>query len=105
MSMAEVPNPMPSLICRSRPETRLEVAPCPRYAAVVSTTAEKLFEKAQALPEPAQVALLKLAEVMATTPPAAAPPKPKPQFGSARGLITIGPDFDEPLEDFKPYME
>ena len=101
--MAEVPNPMPSLICRSRHETRLEVSPCPRYAAVVST-AEKLFEKAQALPESAQAALLKLVEVLATTPPAAAP-KPKPQFGSARGLITIGPDFDEPLEDFKTYME
>ena len=25
------------------------------------------------------------------------------QFGWARGLITIAPDFDEPLEDFKEY--
>lgn len=31
--------------------------------------------------------------------------KPQPQFGSARGLITISDDFDEPLEDFKEYME
>jgi prevent-host-death family protein len=31
--------------------------------------------------------------------------KPRPQFGSARGLITIPDDFDEPLEDFKEYME
>ncbi len=68
------------------------------------STAEKLFEKAQALPEPAQAALLKLVEALATTTPVA-PAKPRPQFGSARGLITIGPDFDEPLEDFKPYME
>ena len=30
--------------------------------------------------------------------------KPRPQFGSARGLITIPDDFDEPLEDFKEYM-
>ena len=26
------------------------------------------------------------------------------QFGSARGLISMSPDFDEPLEDFKDYM-
>ena len=27
----------------------------------------------------------------------------KRQFGSAKGLITMAPDFDEPLEDFKEY--
>lgn len=26
------------------------------------------------------------------------------QFGCAKGLIEIRPDFDEPLEDFKEYM-
>lgn len=26
------------------------------------------------------------------------------QFGSARGLIEISDDFDEPLEDFRDYM-
>lgn len=25
-------------------------------------------------------------------------------FGSAKGLFTMSDDFDEPLEDFKPYM-
>ncbi|BAY25866.1 hypothetical protein NIES2100_56740 [Calothrix sp. NIES-2100] len=34
-----------------------------------------------------------------------APVKRRPQFGSAKGLITISDDFDEPLEDFKEYME
>ena len=29
----------------------------------------------------------------------------KRQFGSARGLISMAPDFDEPLEDFREYME
>ncbi len=29
----------------------------------------------------------------------------KRQFGSAKGLISMAPDFDEPLEDFKEYME
>lgn len=29
---------------------------------------------------------------------------PVPKFGSARGLIEIADDFDEPLEDFREYM-
>ena len=66
------------------------------------STAEKIFEKAQALPEPTQTALLNLIESIAEKKPS---DKPKPKAGSAKGLIHIGPDFDEPLEDFKPYME
>lgn len=30
-------------------------------------------------------------------------PQLRPQFGSAKGLITIADDFDEPLEDFAEY--
>jgi antitoxin (DNA-binding transcriptional repressor) of toxin-antitoxin stability system len=30
--------------------------------------------------------------------------KPRPQFGSAKGLISISNDFNEPLEDFAEYM-
>jgi len=30
---------------------------------------------------------------------------PHPQFGSARGLITMSEDFDEPLEEFEEYMK
>ncbi len=29
----------------------------------------------------------------------------KRQFGSAKGLISMAPDFDAPLEEFKEYME
>jgi len=29
---------------------------------------------------------------------------PHPVFGSARGLVQIGPDFDEPLEGLEEYM-
>jgi prevent-host-death family protein len=36
---------------------------------------------------------------------AIAKPLRKPQFGSAKGLFTISEDFDEPLEDFKEYMQ
>jgi prevent-host-death family protein len=32
------------------------------------------------------------------------PVKHRRQPGSAKGLITISDDFDEPLEDFKDYM-
>lgn len=31
-------------------------------------------------------------------------PKPPRQRGSAKGLITIADDFDDPLEDFAEYM-
>jgi antitoxin (DNA-binding transcriptional repressor) of toxin-antitoxin stability system len=29
--------------------------------------------------------------------------KPRPQFGSAKGLISMSDDFGEPLEDFAEY--
>ena len=29
----------------------------------------------------------------------------KPQFGCAKGKFRMSADFDEPLEDFKEYME
>jgi antitoxin (DNA-binding transcriptional repressor) of toxin-antitoxin stability system len=31
--------------------------------------------------------------------------KPRPKFGSAKGLVWMSDDFDEPLEEFKEYME
>jgi hypothetical protein len=30
--------------------------------------------------------------------------KKKSNFGSAKGLIIMSDDFDDPIEDFKPYM-
>lgn len=30
--------------------------------------------------------------------------KPKPVFGSGKGMFIMSPDFDDPLEDFKDYM-
>ena len=30
--------------------------------------------------------------------------RPKPKFGSARGMFKMNADFDEPLDDFKDYM-
>jgi antitoxin (DNA-binding transcriptional repressor) of toxin-antitoxin stability system len=34
----------------------------------------------------------------------ALPRIPQPTFGSARGLVYIGPDFDDPIEGFEEYM-
>ena len=31
--------------------------------------------------------------------------KSRPRFGSAKGTMTIAADFDEPLEEFREYME
>ena len=67
------------------------------------STAEQIFEKTQSLPQPAQKVLLQIVELLASQPGPAGNAAPK--AGSAKGLIEIGPDFDEPLEDFKPYME
>lgn len=30
--------------------------------------------------------------------------RPRPQFGSAKGLITMSDGFDEPLRDFEEYL-
>ena len=32
-------------------------------------------------------------------------PKPKPVFGSAKGLLRIADDFDAPLDDFAEYAK
>ena len=31
--------------------------------------------------------------------------KPRPQFGSAKGLFVMAEDFDQPLEDFDEYRK
>ena len=67
------------------------------------SVAEQIFMKAQVLPEPAQKTLLDLVDKLARQNVVSKFPAPK--AGSAKGLIHIAPDFDEPLEDFKPYME
>lgn len=31
--------------------------------------------------------------------------RPKAQFGCAKGMIEMADDFDEPIDDFNPYMQ
>ena len=35
--------------------------------------------------------------------PDPSPERPRPRFGSAKGLVTVPPDFDAPLDDFAEY--
>ena len=66
------------------------------------STAEKVYQKTQVLPEPAQKAVLDFVEKLGGENPTA---RPAPKAGSAKGLVQVAADFDEPLEDFKPYTE
>lgn len=48
--------------------------------------------------------LIRTGEELAVQLVPRAPKKRTRQFGSARNLITMEPDFDEPLEEFGEYM-
>ena len=67
------------------------------------STPERIFTKAKTLPESAQAAVLQIIELLGQQPPASGLPSIKP--GSAKGLITMSEDFDEPLADFELYMK
>ena len=65
-----------------------------------------LYNKLNNLPDPmkAEVAdFIEFLENKAKKQAKAATIKPK--FGSAKGMFVMHEDFDEPLEDFKEYME
>ncbi len=51
-----------------------------------------------------QVVIMKGSEAVAQILPVPKT-KPKPIFGSAKGLIKISDDFDEPIDDFTEYMK
>ena len=69
---------------------------------VCVSTAEKVYQKTQVLPEPAQKVVLDFVEKLSGQTSAT---KPAPKAGSAKGLVQVAADFDAPLEDFKPYSE
>ncbi|HXI71912.1 MAG TPA: DUF2281 domain-containing protein [Verrucomicrobiae bacterium] len=60
------------------------------------SVAEQIFEKAQVLPESAQKTVLDLVDKLARQNAASPPTAPK--AGSAKGLVHMAPDFDQPLE-------
>jgi len=68
-----------------------------------------LYSKLECLPEHLKQQVLDYIEFLLSREPQEPPlpeeaPKFKPGFGGAKGMITMSPDFDEPLEDFKEYM-
>lgn len=66
----------------------------------------ELFSQIQTLPEPLQqevadfVAFLHFKQEKVNAPSN----RPKPVFGSAKGMFKLADDFDAPLEDFAEYM-
>ena len=67
------------------------------------STAELIFDKAKMLPESAQTAVLEMVELLGKQAPVE--PTAVIQPGSAKELITVADDFDQPLPDLEPYME
>lgn len=71
----------------------------------MTTLLEKAVSKASALPEEQQDALAQILldemDKMASSPSKL---RRQPVFGSAKGLIKMSDDFDDPIEGFEPYM-
>ena len=65
-----------------------------------------LYSKLSALPQHLRAEVADFIDYLATkyqdNQPASS--RPKPQFGSGRGMFVMHDDFDEPLEDFDEYM-
>lgn len=62
-----------------------------------------LYSKLNQLPENLKSEVLDFIDFLLTKPKE--PKKPQyPKFGSAKGMIIMKDDFDEPLDDFKEYM-
>ena len=65
---------------------------------------QNVFEILQNLPKHLQQEITDFAEFVAKKYQTKTPKKKKSNLGSAKGLIIMSEDFDEPLEDFKEYM-
>ncbi len=74
--------------------------------ALLEKAVETVLAHAALLPDAQQDAIaLKLQQTLAEwTQPLPLPPddqKPRPRFGSAKGMFTLSPDFDDPITDFE----
>ncbi len=63
-----------------------------------------LYNKIASLPENMKQRVLDFIEALAMQNNNSQK-KTGPQFGSAKGMFIMHPDFEEPLEDFKEYMQ
>lgn len=64
---------------------------------------EKLLEKIASLPEELKHEVADFVDFLLNKTKEELPVKQR-QFGYAKGMFVMKPDFDEPLEDFKDYM-
>ena len=72
--------------------------------ALLEKAVETVLAQAALLPDAEQDAIaLKLQQTLTewtqTLPPD--DQKPRPRFGSAKGMFTLSPDFDDPITDFE----
>jgi prevent-host-death family protein len=70
----------------------------------VSRVCERLSELIEEAMAGNEVLITKEERPLARLVPASEAPRKSRTFGSAKGLIKIADDFDEPLEDFREYM-
>jgi antitoxin (DNA-binding transcriptional repressor) of toxin-antitoxin stability system len=69
----------------------------------VNEASQHLLELIEAALNGEEIIILKDDQPVVKLTPVS-PVKHRRQPGSAKGLITISDDFDEPLEDFRAYM-
>ena len=63
-----------------------------------------LYSKLAALPDDLKAEVSDFVDFLATKRKKMKEKK-KPKFGSGKGMFVVKPDFDEPLNDFKEYMD
>jgi hypothetical protein len=64
-----------------------------------------LLVKFNGLPEDLRKQVVDLIDALLKRTPKPEPPKKKRPIGLMKGKIRMADDFDEPLEDMRPYME
>ena len=64
-----------------------------------------LLQKIRLLPNELKQEIMDFVEFLLNKYQGSSDPKMKPQFGSAKGVFKMSPDFDEPLDDFAEYMK
>lgn len=68
-------------------------------------TESQLFLQINSLPEAMKREVMDFIEFLMKKNKKPSKRKKERKFGCAKGMFTMHPDFDEPLTDFKEYME
>jgi prevent-host-death family protein len=75
------------------------------YQVDIVEAKEKLLELIEAAMRGEEIAIAKDNEPVVKLVAIPKKSKPNRQAGSAKGMVWMSDDFDEPLEEFKEYME